>query len=38
MNAYVQRVFDGLKARNPHEKEFLQAATEVLETLSPMYD
>ena len=23
MNAYVQRVFDGLKARNPQEKEFL---------------
>ena len=38
MNAYVQRVFDGLKARNPHEKEFLQAATEVLETLSPVFD
>ncbi len=38
MNAYVQRVFDGLKARNPQEKEFLQAATEVLETLSPVFD
>ncbi len=38
MNAYVQRVFDGLKARNSWEKEFLQAATEVLETLSPVFD
>ncbi len=38
MNAYVQRVFDGLKARNPQEKEFLQAATEVLEALSPVFD
>ena len=37
MNAYVQRVFDGLKARNPQEKEFLQAATEVLEALSPVF-
>ncbi len=38
MNAYVQKVFDGLKARNPQEKEFLQAATEVLEALSPVFD
>ena len=38
MNAYVQRVFDGLKARNPQEKEFLQAVTEVLEALSPVFD
>ena len=38
MNEYVQQVFDGLKARNPQEKEFLQAATEVLEALSPVFD
>ena len=29
MNAYVKRVYDGLCARNSHEKEFLQAAEEM---------
>ncbi len=38
MNAYVQRVYDGLCVRNAHEKEFLQAAREVLEALSPVFD
>ncbi len=38
MNEYVQRVYDGLCARNAHEKEFLQAAQEVLEALSPVFD
>ena len=38
MNAYVSRVMAGLEARNAHEKEFLQAAKEVLETLSPVFD
>ncbi len=38
MNAYVSRVFEGLEKRNAHEKEFLQAAKEVLETLSPVFD
>ncbi len=38
MNEYVQRVYEGLCARNAHEKEFLQAAQEVLEALSPVFD
>ena len=38
MNAYVQRVYDGLCARNAHEKEFLQAAEEMLTSLSPVFD
>ena len=38
MNAYVQRVYDDLCARNAHEKEFLQAASEILESLSPVFD
>jgi len=38
MNAYVQRVYDGLCARNAHEKEFLQAAEEMLASLSPVFD
>ena len=38
MNAYVKRVYDGLCARNAHEKEFLQAAEEMLTSLSPVFD
>ena len=38
MNAYVQRVYDGLCARNAHEKEYLQAAEEMLTSLSPVFD
>ena len=38
MNAYVQRVYEGLVARNGHEKEFLQAAKEILESISPVFD
>ena len=38
MNAYVFRVLAGLEARNPQEKEFLQAAREVLEALAPVFD
>ena len=34
--SYVQRVLDDLKARNPGEKEFHQAATEILLTLEPV--
>ena len=30
MNAYVTKVYEGLKARNSHESEFLQAAWEIL--------
>lgn len=30
---YVKRVFEDLKKRNENEKEFLQAALEILESL-----
>ena len=36
--SYTQRVLEELKAKNPGEKEFHQAATEVLESLSPVMD
>ena len=32
-NPYLQGVYDGLAKRNPEQKEFLQAAEEVLESL-----
>ena len=35
-NAYLQGVYEGLKARNPEQKEFLQAVEEVLESLEPV--
>ena len=38
MNAYVQRVLNDLIARNPGEKEFHQAATEILNSLSIVFD
>ncbi|MBE7085351.1 MAG: NADP-specific glutamate dehydrogenase [Clostridiales bacterium] len=34
--SYVQRVLEDLKTRNPGEKEFHQAATEILLTLEPV--
>ena len=38
MNAYTSRVLEGLKARNAHESEFIQAATEILNSISPVFD
>ncbi len=38
MNAYTSRVLEGLKARNAHEPEFIQAATEILDSISPVFD
>ena len=38
MNAYVEKVYNGLVERNGHEKVFLQAVREVLEALSPVFD
>ena len=38
MNEYVQKVYEGLKERNAHEKEFLQAAYEILTSLEPVFD
>ena len=36
--SYASRVLEDLKAKNAHEAEFIQAATEVLETLEPALD
>lgn len=37
-NAYVQRVYDSVVAKNPGEVEFHQAVHEVLESLEPVCD
>ncbi len=37
-NEYLQGVYAGLKERNPHEKEFLQAVEEVLTSLEPIVE
>ena len=36
--SYVNEVLEGLKQRNPDQPEFIQAATEVLESLRPVID
>jgi len=38
MNSYVSKVLEELKAKNPNQPEFHQAATEVLESLSVVFD
>jgi len=38
MNPYTKEVFEGLQGRYPHEKEFLQAAREVLESLDAVIE
>lgn len=38
MNAYVQRVLEGLRHRYVNEPEFLQAAQEMLTSLSPVFN
>ena len=37
MNEYAARVLSELKARNSHENEFLQAATEIIESIAPVF-
>ena len=37
-NQYLIDVFETVKKRNPHEPEFLQAVTEVLESIEPVID
>ena len=37
-NAYVKKVWEEVKAKNPNEPEFLQAVEEVLATLEPAVD
>ncbi len=36
--SYIKRVLDIVIKKNPNEPEFLQAATEVLETLEPVFE
>ena len=38
MSKYVERVLADLKAKNPNEPEFHQAATEILECLAPVIE
>ena len=35
---YLKKVYAGVEARNPNEKEFLQAVKEVLESLEPVVE
>src|SRR5690625_103256 len=35
---YVQQVFETVKRRNPHEKEFHQAVEEIFESLIPVFE
>lgn len=37
-NAYLKGVYDNVCARNPHEPEFMQAVSEVLESLEPVIE
>lgn len=37
-NAYLKRVYEGLSRRNAHEPEFLQAVSEVLESIQPLVE
>ena len=37
-NAYLKKVYEKVEARNPGEKEFLQAVKEVLESLEPVVE
>lgn len=36
--AYIENTFESVKARNPHEKEFLQAVEELFNTLEPVIE
>ena len=36
MNAYITRVLESVKAKNPDEPEFQQAVEEVLTSLEPV--
>ena len=38
MNSYVNKVLETLKAKNPNQPEFHQAVTEVLDSLSVVFD
>lgn len=38
MNAYIEKVMDGVRAKNANEPEFIQAVQEVLSSISPVID
>jgi len=38
MNAYISEVIEGIKSKDPWEKEFIQAAEEVLESIGPLIE
>ncbi|MDD2648619.1 MAG: NADP-specific glutamate dehydrogenase [Eubacteriales bacterium] len=38
MNEYAAKVLANLKAKNAAEPEFIQAATEIIETIAPVFD
>jgi len=38
MNAYIAEVINGIKTKDPWEKEFIQAAEEVLESIAPLIE
>ena len=38
MNLYAARVLENLKRDNPHEPEFIQSVTEVLNSLAMLLD
>ena len=38
MNAYIAEVLNGIKTKDPWEKEFIQAAEEVLESIAPLIE
>lgn len=38
MNSYAAKALENLRATNPDQPEFMQAATEILQSLSPVFD
>lgn len=38
MNSYIQRTIDAVKAKNPHEPEFIQTVEEVLTSIEPVIE
>ena len=38
MKPEVQAIYDRVKARDPHQPEFLQAVEEVIESLEPLFE
>lgn len=38
MSSYVEKILENIKKKDPFEKEFIQATTEVLTSLSPVFE